>query len=387
MTARGKRWAAGSALLLALLTLVAAPYATTTAFLLDFADVDSGVRRLLSRPHDVTTRDIRVPTRHDAIPARVYVPVGRRTPAVVVFPGVHGGGVDAPRLARLCHRLGSSGLTVVCVPLPDLREFRITDRSTDMVEDVTRWVTDQPSFTSDGTVTLVGVSFAGGLALVAAGRPALNDRLRTVVSIGGYGDLRRTLRYLATGTLPDGSTRTPHNYALAVVALTVANRLVPADQIAGFERGVRTFLEASLDDSVEQAMAQRLLEDLQSMMPSLPEPSRSLVAAVAARDVVRVGQAVAPFVDEFGGNPALSPTLSPVTTAPVFLLHGTEDNVIPSTEASLMAADLSNRGHVPVRWLLTPLVSHAHLRHDASAHDLWRLVAFWHDVRRHVYRY
>src|SRR5690606_1184757 len=106
----------------------------------------------------------------------------------------------------------ASGLTVVCTPLPELRRFRITDRSTDMIEDVTAWIADQPGMAPDGSVTLVGFSFAGGLALVAAGRPALHTRLRAVVSIGGHGDLTRTLRFMTTGQLPDGSTRTPHDY-------------------------------------------------------------------------------------------------------------------------------------------------------------------------------
>src|SRR5690606_33233936 len=106
------------------------------------------------------------------------------------------------------------------------------------------------------------------------------------------------------------------------------------------------------------------------------------VTAVVNRDVVRVGHAVEPFIEEFGNNPALSPALAPVTDAPVFLLHGSDDNVIPSSETPLTAADLSARGHVPVKWLLTPVLSHARLSTEASIGDLWRLVVFWHRVRR-----
>lgn len=384
MTARGKRWFAALAASIAISGAIAAPYAATAVFLVDLAGIDSSARNLFGRPRTVTTRDLAVPTRHGEISARLYVPEGRKTPAVVVFPGIHGGGIDAPRLVRLCRRLSASGLTVVCAPLPDLRQFRITDRSTDMLEDITRWVADQPSIANREAVTLVGVSFAGGLALVAAGRPALHGRLNAVVSIGGHGDLTRTLRFMATGRLPDGSMRRPHDYGLAVVALTMADRLVPADQLAGFTENVRKFLDASLDDGANVELARRLMAELQTDIPQLPEPSRSLATAIAERDVETVGRSVLPFVTDFGNNPALSPALAPIPDAPVFLLHGADDVVIPSTEAALTAADLSKRGHSRVRWLLSPLLSHASLSADADVREFWRLVVFWRDVRRYA---
>ena len=48
----------------------------------------------------------------------------------------------------------------------------------------------------------MGISFAGGLSMVAAGRPAIRDRLAFVFSFGGHGDLPRVLRYLCTGLEP-----------------------------------------------------------------------------------------------------------------------------------------------------------------------------------------
>src|SRR5690606_14149051 len=167
-------------------------------------------------------------------------------PTVIVVPGVHGGGVDSPRLTTLCGRLAGSGYRVVCAPLPELREFRITSRSTDTIEDVTAWIADS-RFAPDGRASLVGVSFAGGLALVAAGRESIRDRLNAVVSIGGHGDLARTLAFLTTGLLPDGTHRAPHDYPLAVVALTLSSDLVPPEQLTDFRAVVRGYLEASLD--------------------------------------------------------------------------------------------------------------------------------------------
>jgi dienelactone hydrolase len=367
--------------------IVAMPYVRTTAFLLDLAGVDGGVRRWIPiAPVPVTTADLDVPTRHGKVPVRAYEPEAPEAPTVVVFPGVHGGGVDSPRLTQLCGRLGASGLRVICAPLPELRHFVISGRSTDAIEDVTAWVSRHPTLAPRGRVTLVGVSFAGGLAVVAAGRESLSDRLNAVVSIGGHGDLRRTLTFLTSGTLPDGSTRTPHDYPLAIVALTVIRSLVPPDQAAATEETIRTFLEASLDDGTGFAHGIPTIARLETEVESMPEPARTLTRAVVHRDVVTVGRLVAPHTAALAADPAMSASLAPVARAPVFLLHGSDDNVIPSTESTLLAEDFTRRGSAGVRVLLTPLLTHAHLASDAPVADRWALVRFWRDVRRAVER-
>jgi dienelactone hydrolase len=367
------------------ITVSGIPYVRTAAFLMDLAGMEGGVRDWIPiAPLPVTFRDLTVPTRYGEIPVRLYEPDKREPPTVVVFPGVHGGGVDAPRLARLCQRLSSSGLRVICAPLPDLRRFVITARSTDMIEDVTSWVSRQAGLAPTARVTLVGVSFAGGLALVAAGRDSLDNRLNAVVSIGGHGDLARTLQFLTTGMLPDGSTRTPHDYPLAIVELTVAAQLVPPDQVAMLETALDTFLRASLDDGTGFAHGLPAIAQLTAQIDAMPEPTKTLVRAVVERDVKSTGQAVAPWLEALEHDPGLSPSLARAPRAPVYLLHGADDNVIPSTETPLTAADLAARGTTHVRWLLTPLVTHAHLTADAGPREVWRLVSFWREVRRAV---
>ena len=49
----------------------------------------------------------------------------------------------------------------------------------------------QPDLAPDGRVGIVGISFAGGLSIVAAGRPSIRDKVAFVVSFGGHGDLPR----------------------------------------------------------------------------------------------------------------------------------------------------------------------------------------------------
>ena len=81
----------------------------------------------------------------------------------------------------------------------------------------------------------------------------------------------------------------------------------------------------------------------------------------------------------FGGDPALSPAFALPPAAPVFLLHGAGDNVIPAAESVALAGTLAERG-VHARVLVTPLITHAEVDRASSARDAWALVGFWSDV-------
>ena len=246
----------------------------------------------------VTTRDVAVPTRHGAIDARLYEPQQRSGHTLIVFPGVHAGGLDEPRLVRFAQRLAETGTRVLSVPLPDLRRFRLTPRSTDMIEDATGWLAGDRDLAPEGRVDLAGISFAGGLAMVAAGRPSLQDKVDRVVSFGGQADLPRVMRYLCTGELPGGGRRTPHDYGLAVVLLHSLTHLVPIEQQADLDRAIVDFLGASSVYESRPEEGERLLAEVRAAQARMAEPARGLLAAVLARDVAALGPRLLPFVED-----------------------------------------------------------------------------------------
>jgi predicted esterase len=94
------------------------------------------------------------------------------------------------------------------------------------------------------------------------------------------------------------------------------------------------------------------------------------------RDVAHLGPILLPHVTELGDDRMLSPAREAAPTAPVYLLHGTDDNVIPAIESSLLAETLRAR-HVTVHQLATPLITHAEVDRSATATAMWRLISFW----------
>ena len=117
---------------------------------------------------------------------------------------------------------------------------------------------------------------------------------------------------------------------------------------------------------------------MRALTNKLPEPSATLLRYVVDRDVVHLGPRLLPYVRFYGSDPALSVSKAPRTSVPVFLLHGTEDNVIPSIESEYLAQDL--RGTAPVRLLLSGLISHAEADRPAHVSDVAALASFWGDL-------
>jgi dienelactone hydrolase len=354
----------------------AAPHIRSAALLLDLTGAAPRIRAWLpvSR-HDVSSEDVTVPTRTMSIGARVYRPVRARGPALLIFPGVHGGGVDEPRLVSMARQLAAAGGTVITVPLPDLRAYRLTVRSVDMIEDAIVWASR--TFGTDGRIGVAGISFAGGLTLVAAGRPGVSDRLTSVFALGAHADLPRVLRYLCGEGTPATLPPAARLWRSAVFSASRSHTWCPRNRS---RRSTTPWLRSSMRPSAEgmnPARAKQLFEGARAEEAALPEPSHTLMRAVNARDVRTLGRALGSFAEEVGGAPELSPARSPATSARVFLLHGTADSVIPSTETLALQAYLTARGNPPVQVLLTPLVTHADARADVPLGDTWRLIRFW----------
>ena len=321
-------------------------------------------------------RALTIPWRGGQLRARLYVPHGTSDRAMVLVPGVHAAGVDEPRLVQFAKDLASVRHTVLTAELPDLAHYRITPRTTDMIEDAALWLSGQREFARDGRVGMMGISFAGGLSIVAASRASLRDRVAFVMSFGGHGDLPRTLRYLCTGVQPDGSKRPPHDYGVVIILLSVADQVVPPDQVEPLRTVILTYLEASRLDLVDKNESWNTYQRARAMTASLPEPSKTLMGYVNDRDVAHLGPILLPHVTKLGDDRELSPATQAAPRAPVYLLHGSDDNVIPAIESSLLADTLRGRG-VDVHQLATPLITHAEVDRSATAAAMLKLVGFW----------
>ena len=177
----------------------------------------------------------------------------------------------------------------MALALPDLQRFRLTPAATDVIEDAVAWMAQQPRLAPDGRVGIIAVSFAGGLSIVAAGRDRIRDHVKFVVSLGGHGDMRRVMRYLATGVAPQVEgleNHPPHDYGVAVILNSLADRgVVPIEQAVPLRNAIDTYLARRSKRSSATKPPRRSSRKAREMTAALPEPSRTYMQYVNDRDV------------------------------------------------------------------------------------------------------
>ena len=378
-----------AALIIALILIVglvyaAVPYAQAASLFVRAANLGGRVEAFAdSRARAVTVEAPHlVPTRQGEVRGQFYRPEGSVRRAVLLVPGVHSMGIAEPRLTALAKDLAGSGIAVMTMALPDLIAYQITARSADVIEDAVAWMAARRDLSPDGKVGVVGISFSGGLSIVAAGRDAIRDKVAFVVSFGGHGDLARVLRYLATGEAVEAAgvaTHPPHDYGVAVILYAAADRVVPPSQVQPLRDGIGTFLLASQLTLVDRTQANATFEKARDMVASLPEPSATYLTYVNDRNVKELGRVLLPHLG-LEADPAASPERAPTPpAAPVFLLHGDDDAVIPAAESVVLGNYLRDNG-TDVRVLLSQIITHAELDRSGAAGESWKLISFWADV-------
>src|SRR6476660_8132345 len=227
--------------------LIVRPYGHGLSFVIRAAQMQRAPRRAADfDTTPITEREISIPTRRGPMRARLYEPAGAHHRAALLTSGLHASGIEEPRLVRLAQQISASHIAVVTPDIPELSRFEIAPAITDAIEDAGGWLASDATLAPDHTAALMGISFSGGLSVVAAGRPSLANRVAYVFSLGGHDDLARVLRYLCTGQeprpiarvqlasaggTPDPFVLPPHDYGVAVILLAIADRLVPAAQV------------------------------------------------------------------------------------------------------------------------------------------------------------
>src|SRR5439155_2303920 len=264
-------------LVLGALVFMARPYAHGLSFVVRVAEMHGAARTIadLDTVH-VQEREVTIPTPRGALRARVYEPPWSHR-AALLTSGLHPSGISEPRLVRLARQLSAGGVTIVTPDIPELSRFEITPAITDAIERAAGWLALESGLSPQRSVGLMGISFSGGLSLVAAGRRSLAGHVAYVFAFGGHDDLPRVLRYLCTGSEPYPAHElgvqsdrpfvlTPHDYGVAVILLATADRLVPKAQAAPLREAVRRYLFASaLDTNVDKAAAAREFDALKQL--------------------------------------------------------------------------------------------------------------------------
>ncbi len=314
-----------------------------------------------SETSGVQTRETRVA---DARARWYWTGSGPPLGTVVLAHGVHHKGIDEPRLIRFAKELAGAGQLVLTPELADIASYRITQRGVDVLKASVQQASADPR--SAGRTGLIGMSFAGGLSLIAASDPTVGKRLSYVTSVGGHHDLGRVLRFFLSDTVetPDGKKPfDAHEYGLVVMVNQHLESLVEQRDHACMHRALQSWLKEDLGRSATQASrctsasARNMFELLQGgNLKQLAPTLRTLLAQHEA-ELAQLSPA--------GRLSQIRP--------PVYLLHGAHDNVIPPAETEWAERELVGSRHSA---LVTPLLGHVEVDGAAAWTDQIALVGF-----------
>ncbi|HWG17345.1 MAG TPA: CocE/NonD family hydrolase, partial [Acidobacteriaceae bacterium] len=321
----------------------------------------------------VTTEDvtfeIHMPAGPRSVRARMYEPKGRpNAPGMVIFHGVHHLGIDEPRLMGFARAMAACGIRVLTPELPGIKDYHVDEDSIATIGESVKWMAKRVG----APVGVMGLSFAGGLALVAAEDPVYAPAFKFVFAVGAQDSMARVTEYYRTGrdVRPDGTVETlaPHEYGPLVIEYEHLDDFVPPEDLAAVQAVMRAHL---YEDKAAEAQASLALNEAQK------RETQALMDATSAETRLRIASVLVKYAAEVG---RLSPGDRLKTLkVPVYLLHGEGDNVIPAAETLWMANDLppTTLGAM----LVSPVLSHVNLDGPSpGARDEWQLMHFFAEV-------
>ena len=121
--------------------------------------------------------------------ADVYTSSRSRSPLLLVH-GVNDTGKNSPEIKPIAEAFADAGFRVAAPEFTRLTRQNVTPEDIDDVVSAFDWL--------GGDAGIVCASYGCGPALIAASRSEIRDRVRFVVSFGGYFDLTDQLRYIVT---------------------------------------------------------------------------------------------------------------------------------------------------------------------------------------------
>jgi pimeloyl-ACP methyl ester carboxylesterase len=313
----------------------------------------------------VTSEEASISTPDGSVPGRLYLPAGVAHPhGIVVLPGIHHLGIDDPRFVNFSRALAGSGFAVLTPAISALADYHVDAASIATIGASPVWLQQR---LGTGPVTVIALSFSGGLALLAACNPRFAPHMRALVLFGGYENLERVSRFLATGMeeFPDGRVipAEAHDYGASVYVYAHLSQ----------------FFEAKDIPAAHEALKYWLWEEPQNAQPwvdKVSPPARSILDALIARRIELVRPLLLSAIHADAAElAALSPDGHIASLrVPVYILHGATDTVIPPAESLWLEREVP-RSELRAA-LITPAFTHVDPQHRASWINELQLVHF-----------
>ncbi len=316
--------------------------------------------------HPFTEQEGSAETAHGPLKFRLYLPQGVSQPGgMVLLDGIHRAGIDEPRLINFARSMAGAGIEVMTAELQDLADYKVTLRTVDVIGDSAVLLGNKMGLPKVG---VVGMSFGGGLALLAANKPEYADSIGFVTAVGAHDDMTRVAHFFAANMIekPDGSTVAlkAHEYGVLVLAYSHIEDFFSPRDVPVAREALRKWLWEQASDSIQTAkgLSPAGRQELDTILHHRDQLQPALLQEIKRHSDEM--QAVSPH----GHIGRLR--------VPVYLLHGSTDSVIPASETLWLAKDVPPQELRVV--LISPAMNMIHVdgQHPVTVSEKWALVDF-----------
>jgi acetyl esterase/lipase len=268
-------------------------------------------------------------------PVKIIVPKKQGKKVVILYPGASPTAEDHPKMVMLGRLLAQVGFRVYIPRIPPLKNLDISEINVQWFAHFYQWILEIEKVNPHKTI-MVGISYGGGIML----KTLLNSKDRvplpkTLLTYGTYSDAESTLKFLLTGEISIKETTyqiTPHEWGLTVLFHNYLKNLETEWDTSGLQRAIQLHIQ----DKREQCDRQ---------VNTLPEFQKNIFYSI-------IKGSPTPEVKEFAkaiikNEQETLKRLSPKYWAKnfqkkVFILHGSNDSMVPFTESIQLAEDLPN---------------------------------------------
>ena len=319
--------------------------------------------------HEVTRRPFTFTLTTREVEALEYLPTDQadthRAPPVLLIHGAHFQGIHEPRIQAFARALASAGLRVITPHLEEITHHNVTPGTLNTIQQVARLAAHRTHYE---TVGVIGVSFSGSLALLAAAQeqPGAGSTkvIANVAAVGAYVSIAHLGRWYAglDAVGPDHQLLPfkPHPYGARVLFQAHADTVF-GEHAADVKRALAFYIS----DQPERA---------QAFAATLPEPPRSDVQELVSDVPHPLSAKLLSLLEQHKPElAAISPEGQLATlNVPVLLVHGSDDPIVPSTETLWLEREVPR--HALRQSLVTSAIRHAELEAKPSIAELWALV-------------
>lgn len=305
----------------------------------------------------------------ETVPYRSFNPAGNYRQTVIIFPGASPFAEDHPGLIKLGRALAAGGITAIAPRIPPLKILQLREDIQGYFIHFYHWYLDKHP---GEKVSTAGLSYGGSTVMSMVLDTRMGHRAPSKVLVyGTYCNLDTALDFLLTGEIPDKEAvvKLPTNtWAIIVMFHNFLNRVDPGYPIDAIARVLKLRVAVKEDEALELAktLGNPQRDMLLALLLDQPHPE---ITRLIHMIVNTCREELVPLSPN-----AWCSKLQPM----IFLMHGTNDAMVPYTESILLSEKIPNN-----RLLISQLYKH---REQVKARqplvqlrELYKMVSFLSD--------